>query len=244
MEKAGLMDDDYGDSREERAFRMWINSLGIDNVYINSLFEDCKDGIALLKVMDLIEPGIVSWKNVEMNPNNKFKKVANCNYAVLLGKQLKFSLVGIGGSDITDGNKKLLLALCWQLMRYHTLKFLSEVQAKKFGGKQVDETVLIEWANKTVHDSGKQTSMQSFKDPSLKNGLFFIDLINAIESRVIDWNYVTPGESKEDALNNARYAISLARKLGAVIFLLPEDIVEVQPKMLLTFVASILSVAK
>jgi plastin-1 len=28
IEKAGLMEDDVGDSREERAFRMWINSLG------------------------------------------------------------------------------------------------------------------------------------------------------------------------------------------------------------------------
>jgi len=244
LEKAGLLEDDYGDSREERAFRMWINSLGIDGLHINSLFEDCKDGIALLKVMDYVEHGIVSWKNVELNANNKFKKVANCNYVVVLGKQLKFSLVGIGGSDITDGNKKLLLALVWQLMRYHTLKFLSEVQAKKFGGKQVDDHMLIDWANKTVADAGKSATMSNFKDPTLKTGVFFLDLLYAIEPQVVDWSYVTPGETKEDALNNARYCISVARKLGAVIFLLPEDIVEVQPKMILTFVASILSIAK
>jgi plastin-1 len=30
---------------------------------------------------------------------------------------------------------------------------------------------------------------------------------------------------------NAKYAISIARKLGATIFVLPEDIVEVKPKM-------------
>merc|ERR1712228_1066039 len=28
-ELAGLLDDDEGDSREERAFRMWMNSLGL-----------------------------------------------------------------------------------------------------------------------------------------------------------------------------------------------------------------------
>jgi len=37
------LDDDFGDSREERAFRMWINSLGMKDkdgkeVYFNSLF--------------------------------------------------------------------------------------------------------------------------------------------------------------------------------------------------------------
>lgn len=35
----------------------------------------------------------------------------------------------------------------------------------------------------------------------------------------------------EDAFNNARLAISIARKLGATIFLVPEDIVEVRSKM-------------
>jgi hypothetical protein len=42
--------DDAGDTREERQFRMWINSLGIDGVYINNLFSDLSDGVALLKV--------------------------------------------------------------------------------------------------------------------------------------------------------------------------------------------------
>lgn len=32
---------------------------------------------------------------------------------------------------------------------------------------------------------------------------------------------------------NAKYAISIARKLGATIFVLPEDIVEVKSKMVI-----------
>jgi len=244
IKKVGLMDDDTGDSREERAFRMWINSLGIDGVYVNNLFDDCRDGLVLLRVMDKIQPGIVSWKQVEMQPNNKFKKVANCNYVVVLGKQLKFSLVGIGGSDITDGNKKLLLALVWQLMRFHTLKFLAEVQAKRFGGKEVTDQMIIDWANDAVKSGGKHSTMRSFKDATLRTGVFFLDLLWSIESRIIDAEYVTSGESDENALLNAKYAISIARKLGATIFLLPEDIVEVKPKMILTFVASIMSLGK
>ena len=35
--------------------------------------------------------------------------VENCNYAVVIGKAMKFSLVGVGGPDIVDGNKKLTL---------------------------------------------------------------------------------------------------------------------------------------
>ena len=40
---------------------------------------------------------------------------------------LAFSMVGIGGKDIADGKRKLILAVVWQLMRLHTLKFLREL---------------------------------------------------------------------------------------------------------------------
>ncbi|KDO58578.1 hypothetical protein CISIN_1g045775mg [Citrus sinensis] len=39
---------------------------------------------------------------------------------------------------------------------------------------------------------------------------------------------------------NATYIISIARKLGCSIFLLPEDITEVNQKMILTLTASIM----
>jgi hypothetical protein len=39
------------------------------------------------------------------------EKLENCNYAVELGKQLKFSLVGIAGQDINDGNATLTLGI-------------------------------------------------------------------------------------------------------------------------------------
>ena len=39
----------------------------------------------------------------------------------------------------------------------------------------------------------------------------------------------------DDATLNARYAISIARKIGATIFLLPEDIVEVRPRLVKNF---------
>tara|TARA_B110000305_G_scaffold185432_1_gene206363 strand:- start:829 stop:1305 length:477 start_codon:yes stop_codon:yes gene_type:complete len=73
---AGLELDDAGDTREERVFRMWINSLNIDGLYVNDLFGDLCDGLAILKVMDKVEPGIVCWKSVNMAPKNKFKKVS------------------------------------------------------------------------------------------------------------------------------------------------------------------------
>lgn len=37
------------------------------------------------------------------------EKLENCNYAVSLGKEVKFSLVGIAGHDISEGNPTLTL---------------------------------------------------------------------------------------------------------------------------------------
>lgn len=39
------------------------------------------------------------------------EKLENCNYAVSLGKELKFSLVGIAGHDISEGNPTLTLGI-------------------------------------------------------------------------------------------------------------------------------------
>ncbi|GFZ12585.1 actin binding calponin homology (CH) domain-containing protein [Actinidia rufa] len=77
-------------------------------------------------------------------------------------------------------------------------------------------------------------------DKSLSSGLFFLDLLSAVEPRVVNWNLVTKGESDEEKKLNATYIISVARKLGCSIFLLPEDIIEVNQKMILTLAASIM----
>jgi len=230
-----------GGSREARAFTLWINSLGIDP-YVNNLFEDLKNGLVLLKIEDKLNPGVVDWKKVNnREPMHRIKCVENTNVAVNIGKDdLKFSLVGIGGVDITDGNETLTLALVWQLMRHHVLTVLKEVG----GGAPVSEEAMIQWSNNLVKKSGKTTSMSNFKDGSLKTSLFFLDLLDSIRPGCVDQAVVLKTDNAEDNLKNAKYAISMARKLGATIFLLPEDIVEVKPKMILTFIGSLMAVGK
>ncbi len=228
-------------TREARAFCLWINSLGIDP-FVHNLFSDLRDGLVILRIMDKVQPGIVDWSKVNTKePLNKFKKVENCNYAVVIGKQMKFSLVGIGGTDIYDGNKTLTLAVVWQLMRFHVISILKGL-SKKSGGEVTDADI-VQWANQTVHASGKTSKMDGFKDSSLRTSVFFIDLLAAVRPGVIDTSLVTDGHADKDATQNAKYAISVARKIGCTIFLLPEDIVEVKNKMLLTFVGSIMAVA-
>jgi len=150
-------------------------------------------------------------------------------------------LVGIAGSDIVDGNKTLTLALVWQMMRFHIVSVLKGIS--KSTGKDITDQDIVDWANKTVADAGKSSKMSGFKDSDLRNGIFIIDLLAAIRPSIINYELVTPGVSDSDASQNAKYAISIARKLGATIFCLPEDIVEVKPKMIMTFVGAVMAVA-
>lgn len=103
-EKAGIIDDDVEGSRDERAFRFWINSLGIDDIYIENLMEDLKTGVIMLKIMDKLKPGAVNFKTVDKNPNNTFKKGVNCTQVIEVAKKLGLKIPGIGGSDFVDGN--------------------------------------------------------------------------------------------------------------------------------------------
>lgn len=82
--------------------------------------------------------------------------------------------------------------------------------------------------------------LANFRDKQLKDGVFLIKLLASIEPRIIDWDLVkTENASEEDMQQNAKYAISLARKLGAIIFLVWDDILGVNQKMMVIFVASI-----
>lgn len=60
---------------------------------------------------------------------------------------------------------------------------------------------------------------------------FFVvtrQVCHGIDRSVVNWDLVTmEPSSSEEKTNNAKYAISVARKLGACVFVAAEDIVQV-----------------
>ncbi|XP_059662921.1 fimbrin-5-like [Cornus florida] len=236
---AEMMTDDAETSREERCFRLWINSLGTAT-YVDNVFEDVRTGWVLLEVLDKVSPGSVNWKQATKPPiKMPFRKVENCNQIIRIGKELNFSLVNIAGNDIVQGNKKLILSFLWQLMRFSMLQLLKNLRSHS-QGKEITDADILNWANNKVKSCGRASQMESFKDKNLSNGKFLLELLSAVEPRVVNWSLVTKGETDEDKKLNATYIISVARKLGCSIFLLPEDIMEVNQKMILTLTASIM----
>ncbi|XP_021897843.1 fimbrin-5-like [Carica papaya] len=241
MSFAEMMTDDAQTSREERCFRLWINSLGIPT-FVNNVFEDVRNGWVLLEVLDKVAPGSVNWKQANKPPiKMPFKKVENCNQVIKIGKDLRFSLVNVAGNDFVQGNKKLTLGKFVFLLFGRTNSSCYWGQFLAAVDPHVLTIILRRGIPAFLHMKQiEPPKIESFKDKNLSTGIFFLELLSAVEPRVVNWSLVTKGATEEEKKLNATYIISVARKLGCSIFLLPEDIIEVNQKMILILTASIM----
>ncbi|BCR89087.1 fimbrin [Aspergillus chevalieri] len=243
-EKLEVEDFDAEGEREARVFTLWLNSLDVQPA-VNSLFDDLQNGTVLLQAYDKVIPGSVNWRHVNKPPASggemmRFKAVENTNYAIELGKHIGFSLVGVQGADITDGQRTLTLGLVWQLMRKDITNTLSSL-AQRMGKREITDTEMIRWANDMSRKGGKASTIRSFKDQSIGSGLFLLDVLSGMKSSYVDYDLVTPGRTDEEAYANAKLSISIARKLGATIWLVPEDICQVRSRLVTTFIGSLMA---
>ena len=137
---------------------------------------------------------------------SRFKQVENTNYCIELGKQNGMSLVGIQGADVVDRNKTLVLGYVWQLMRCVILpqsppwnfgsieplrrmsitKTLTSL-SKTGQGRPISDTEMLKWANTTAQKGKPGTkTIRSFKDPSIKTGIFFLNVLEGIKPGIVD----------------------------------------------------------
>ena len=238
-EKLQVDDFDAEGEREARVFTLWLNSLEVQPA-VNSLYDDLRDGSILLQAYDKVIKGSVNWRHVNKPPASggemsRFKAVENTNYAIELGKQNRFSLVGVQGADITDGQRTLTLGLVWQLMRKDISETLSAL-AQRLGKREITDAEMVKWANDMSRKGGKSSAVRSFKDSAIGTGIFLLDVLNGMKSSYVDYDLVTPGRTDDDAYLNAKLSISIARKMGATIWLVPEDICQVRSRLVVTFV--------
>jgi plastin-1 len=123
---------------------------------------------------------------------------------------------------------------------------------KSSGNRPISDTDILKWANSTAA-KGKAGArpMRSFKDPALTTGIFLLDVLEGIRPGIVDPSLVinvnetgdyedrkqngtlSPGMRlhRLTSVSPAKLAISIARKANALIFLVPEDIVDVRPRL-------------
>lgn len=113
---------------------------------------------------------------------------------------------------------------------------------KQIIGNKEDKDIM-EWANKCPGNENIQIT--GFKHGNLKNGVFLINCLASLDPEVIDWDLINkdPNADEEAIKLNAKYAISIARKHGAIIFMVCDDVMELNSKMLLIFLCSVYELA-
>ena len=173
--------ENYNENQgEEKAFIKWINSLGLTNelgesIHVNNLYEDLKNGLILLNIIDKIKPGVVKWKIVEKKNLNPFKIGVNCTEVIESCKRLNCQIHDIGGGDIRNGNKKCILKIIWEIMKAYILK--------EIGNKTEEE--LISWGNERV--SNKEISKLKLDlDNERNNNKELVKKISKLEKELND----------------------------------------------------------
>ncbi|MCD9639689.1 phospholipid scramblase 1 [Datura stramonium] len=161
---AVMMEDDAETSREERCFRLWINSLGIDT-YVNNLFED-----------------IANW----VGPFG-------------------------AGNDIVQGNKKLILAFLWQLMRFSMLQLLKNLKFHALG-KEITDVDILNWANSKVKSVGRKSRQKALRTKIYQPKFFPPQTLKCRGPRKA--TDVSESIADEDSKKlNATYTISVNQKM-------------------------------
>jgi hypothetical protein len=115
----------------------------------------------------------------------------------------------------------------------------------------ITEADILHWANGKLQQvqplagSGASATevpvIRSFKDPVLATGVVLLQLLHVLAPQLVDPAFVTPGKSAAQRQSNARYALSLADRLGCSLFLVWEDLVDPpQPRAMLVLLASLM----
>jgi plastin-1 len=252
----------------DEAMVNFLNSMLPGKLSIKNLAKDLSDGVVILKILDKVKPGCVDWDKVRDREHkkirHKFDMMGNCNYAMKLAKDVfKLKLMSAGGEDLHGGNQKVIHSFLWQVMRYQAIQTLSSLS---FDGKEISEDDILLWANETIVKCGeladaeehpaKSEPISNFKDKQLTTACFYLDIIRvimpgAVKPELINYDLeaakggrdLGDEETVKKRLMNARYAMTLARREGAELFILAEDLVAMEQKAVLSMFAALMTIA-
>ena len=63
-------------------YKQCINSWNIPEAHIDNIFENCRDGIILSRVVHSIDSEVIDWKKIKLIPKSDFEKNINNNVMI------------------------------------------------------------------------------------------------------------------------------------------------------------------
>lgn len=193
-------------NQQEKTFTAWCNShLCKVNTHIKSM-ADFKDGIKLLKLIEVISGEKLPKPNTK---KLRVHQILNINNALDFLKSKDVHLT-ISAEDIADENLKLTLGMIWMLIHRFTIQ---EINFEEGTAKEG----LLNWFNED-----NQYKVKDFHD-SFKDGLALCGFINKHNPDLLDMREVV----EEEPIHNLNLAFDLAEKhFGVPKMLDAKDIIE------------------
>ena len=249
---------------EDNEFQ-YVSNLGddiCDGVILLKLLSECKSNC-----VDWSSSTI----RLSSNIRHKFDKLANCNMVKKICDESfgdVFSLIGFGGNDIVDQNPKYIRSLLSQLSRYHSTKLFAKVLFQK---QAVTDNELLIWMNnrlkvykqmidgmnrmKTMKQMSGAVKMKKnmeikalFGDYRLSDCIIYCNIVSSVASQWINYEYINDENecrnSKEKKVQNAKYLITVMRRLGSEnIFISAKELVQCEKHAVLAMSAAIITLA-
>ena len=216
--------------QQKKTFTAWCNShlrKAGQAFLIEEINEDFKDGIKLLKLLEIISGEKLPPK--ETKGKMRIHKINNINQVLDFIGSKGVRLVGISAEEICDGSLKMTLGMIWTII----LRFaIQDISVEEMSAK---EGLLLWCQRKTA--PYKNVNVQNFHT-SFKDGLAFCALIHRHRPELIDYDSLR----KANDMDNLNLAFEVADKhLDIPKMLDAEDIhntIKPDERAIMTYVSS------
>uniref|UniRef100_A0A915JNN2 Spectrin beta chain n=1 Tax=Romanomermis culicivorax TaxID=13658 RepID=A0A915JNN2_ROMCU len=220
---------------QKKTFTKWCNTfLNMARLEIQDLFADLRDGVLLIKLLEIISGDKLGKPN---RGRMRVHKIENLNKVLDYLKRKKIALENIGAEDIQDGNERLILGLIWTIiLRFiiDPIEIQAEEENEESTEKKFAKDALLLWCQrKTQGYPG--VKIENFTS-SWRSGLAFNALIHVHRPDLLDFHSL----AGQNNLTNLNTAFDIAEKrLGIARLLDAEDVDVNRPdeKSIITYVS-------
>ncbi|XP_063629074.1 dystonin isoform X8 [Cydia splendana] len=220
---------DERDAIQKKTFTKWVNKhLKKVNRHVNDLFEDLRDGLNLISLLEVLSGEHLPRERGRM----RFHMLQNVQMALDFLRYKKIKLVNIRAEDIVDGNPKLTLGLIWTIILHFQISDIVVGQEANVTAREA----LLSWARRSTakYPGVRVTDFTS----SWRDGLAFNALIHRNRPDLIDWRNIRSRQVRE-RLETAFHVVE--KEYGVTRLLDPEDVDTHEPdeKSLITYISSL-----
>jgi len=177
---------------QEKTFTRWVNTYLVNRMMkVDNLMTDLSDGKSLAALLE-----IISSKEIKINKNPKMRvqKLENLNASLEFLKKENIKLVSIGGDNICDGNRTLIMGLIWTIILRYQIQVEEGSSAKKD---------LLEWVRSKIPEYNINNFTSDWQSGKA---------ISALAESVLPGQMNLPSDFRNSPVNDAQMGITCAKE--------------------------------